>query len=63
MKKNIITFFIWCMLVALTEVPLTYICPSIRVIDLLIIDLYMILSILCFVVANIIIRLIYKTKQ
>ena len=49
MKKNILTFMIWVFLVALTELPLLYICPNIQVVDIVIIDIYMILSIICLV--------------
>lgn len=47
MKKYILTIMIWSLLVILTELPLTYFCPSIQTIDILIIDIYMMLSIVC----------------
>lgn len=60
MKKNILTFMIWVFLVALTELPLLYICPNIQVVDIVIIDIYMILSIICLVGTRQIMKMIKK---
>lgn len=47
MKKYILTFMIWVFFAAITELPLVYLCPNIQVVDIVIIDIYMILSIIC----------------
>lgn len=47
MKKYILTIMIWSLLVILTELPLTYFCPNIQTIDIMIIDIYIMLSIVC----------------
>lgn len=63
MKKDILSIMIWLLLVALTELPLVYFCPNIQTIDIMIIDIYMILSIICKVGTNVIMDVFEKITK
>lgn len=63
MKKHILAFIIWVFFIALTELPLLYFRPVICVADIVILDTYIILSILCLMGTKLIIKIFNKSTK